>query len=48
VNSMIRKTSTPEAPWTIIPANNKYYARILTLRTVIQAIERKIQEDGPF
>ena len=48
VNAMIRKTSTPEAPWTIIPANNKYYARILTLRTVIEAIERKVQEDSPF
>jgi polyphosphate:AMP phosphotransferase len=46
VNAMIRKTSTPEAPWTIIPANNKYYARIMTLRTVIDEIEKKIQDNG--
>ncbi len=46
VNAMIRKTSTPEAPWTIVPANNKYYARITTIKTVIEAIEKKIQEGG--
>jgi polyphosphate kinase 2 (PPK2 family) len=46
VNTMIRKTSTPEAPWTIVPANNKYYARILTIRTVIEAIQKKVQETG--
>jgi polyphosphate kinase 2 (PPK2 family) len=48
VNTMIRKTSTPEAPWTIVPANNKYYARIFTIKTVIEAIEKKIQENGIF
>ena len=48
VNTMIRKTSTPEAPWTIIPSNNKYYARIMTIRTVIEAVEKRIQEDSSF
>jgi polyphosphate kinase 2 (PPK2 family) len=48
VNTMIRKTSTPEAPWTIIPANNKYYARIMTIKTVIDAIEKKIEDNGSF
>ena len=48
VNTMIRKTSTPEAPWTIIPANNKYYARILTIRTVIDAIGKRIQEGESY
>ncbi|HWQ65133.1 MAG TPA: polyphosphate:AMP phosphotransferase [Methanospirillum sp.] len=46
VNAMIRRTSTPEAPWTIIPANNKYYARIMTIKTVMEAIEKKIGENG--
>jgi len=44
VNTMIRRTSTPEAPWTIIPANNKYYARVMTIRTVIEAVEKRIEE----
>lgn len=44
VNAMIRKTSTPEAPWTIIPSNNKYYARVMTIKTVVEAISRKVQE----
>lgn len=44
VNTMIRRTSTPEAPWTIIPANNKYYGRVMTIRTVIEAVEKRIEE----
>ncbi len=45
VNAMIRRTSTPEAPWTIIPANSKYYARIAVLRTILEALEKRVQED---
>ncbi|HWQ66496.1 MAG TPA: polyphosphate:AMP phosphotransferase [Methanospirillum sp.] len=48
VNAMIRRTSTPEAPWTIIPANNKYYARILTIKTVLDAISKKVEDKGGF
>ena len=28
VNEMIYRTDTPEAPWTVVEANNKLYARI--------------------
>lgn len=31
---MILKTSTPNAPWTLVEANDKYYSRIKVLRTV--------------
>ena len=44
VNAMIRRTTTTRAPWTIIPANNKYYARIAVLETVRSALQKKIKE----
>lgn len=42
VNQMISLTSTPEAPWTIVEGNSKYFARIKALNTVIAAIEDRI------
>ncbi len=39
VCEMIDRTSTERAPWTLIPANDKYYARLAVLRTLIDAIE---------
>lgn len=36
---MFARTSSPSAPWTIVEANDKLYARIKVLRTVIDAIE---------
>jgi AMP-polyphosphate phosphotransferase len=38
VNQAIERTSTPNAPWTIIPANDKYYARVKVIETVTGAI----------
>jgi polyphosphate kinase 2 (PPK2 family) len=43
VNQMIQRTSTPTAPWTLIPANDKYYARVKVIQTVIQAIGQKLK-----
>ncbi|RCK78307.1 MAG: hypothetical protein OZSIB_1549 [Candidatus Ozemobacter sibiricus] len=42
INDMLAKCSTSYAPWTIIEANDKYYARIKALKTVIEAIEAKL------
>jgi len=39
VDEMLDRTSTSKAPWTIIESNDKYYARIKTLKTVIQSFE---------
>ena len=41
---MIVKTSTQYAPWIIVSGNNKYYARIQVLRSVVEAIEKKMDE----
>jgi polyphosphate:AMP phosphotransferase len=42
VDEMIFRTSTKDAPWTVVEANNKYYARIKAIKTVITAIEKKL------
>jgi len=42
VVEMLRQTSTPCAPWTVLEANCKLYARIKALRTVAAAWEEAI------
>lgn len=44
VDRMLLKTSTENAPWIVVEGNDKYYARIKVLKTVIEAIEKKIAE----
>ena len=43
VNQMIARTSTPAAPWTVIPANNKYLARVKVIQTINQAVKRQLK-----
>ncbi|MEG4804086.1 polyphosphate:AMP phosphotransferase [Microcoleus sp. ARI1-B5] len=43
VNQMIQRTSTPAAPWTLIAADNKYYARVKVIQTVTQAIRNQLK-----
>ncbi len=42
IDEMLFRTSTVYAPWTVVEANSKYYARIKALKTVIDAIEEKL------
>ena len=42
VSDMVERTSTDIAPWTLVEANNKYYARIKILKTVCEAIEKAL------
>ena len=39
VCDMIDRTSTEIAPWTLVEANDKYFARIKVLRTLCKQIE---------
>jgi AMP-polyphosphate phosphotransferase len=39
VVDMLQRTSTTYAPWTIVEGNNKYFARIRALKTVVKALE---------
>lgn len=43
VNQTIARTSTGQAPWTIVPGNDKYYARLHILDTLINAIKNKLR-----
>jgi len=44
VCDMVDRTSTEYAPWTLVEANNKYYARIKVLRTMCKAIEDRFDK----
>jgi polyphosphate:AMP phosphotransferase len=39
VEEMLGRTSTPDAPWTIVESDDKWYARLKTLKTVIDYSE---------
>ena len=38
VEDMLAKTSTPAAPWTLVEANFKWYARVKCLRTLVDTV----------
>ncbi|WNY28460.1 Polyphosphate:AMP phosphotransferase [Methanimicrococcus stummii] len=42
VNEMIEKTNTEDAPWVIVEANDKHYARIKVLKTIVERIEKEL------
>jgi PPK2 family polyphosphate:nucleotide phosphotransferase len=37
---MIRHTSTPEAPWYVVPADNKWFTRLVVASAVIHTLEQ--------
>ena len=39
VNEMLYRTDTKGAPWTVVEANNKLFARLKVLETMIQRME---------
>lgn len=45
VEEMLIRTTTTAAPWTIIPANDKYVARVRVLETVVQGLSRALHFD---
>jgi len=42
VDEMVRRTSTTHAPWQLIPANDKRYARVATLDILCDALEARL------
>jgi AMP-polyphosphate phosphotransferase len=47
VEDMVARTSTePHAPWHLIPAESKRYARVAVIETVIEEIEAGMQRHG--
>ena len=43
IDEMLQKTNTTYAPWVILESNNKKYARIKALKTVIEMLEKKLK-----
>jgi polyphosphate:AMP phosphotransferase len=39
VNDMVERTSTRQAPWTLVEANDKYFARLKVLTTICNRLE---------
>jgi hypothetical protein len=47
---MIRHTATPEAPWYIVPADNKWFTCVVVAAAIIQTLDSlrlKYPEIGP-
>jgi polyphosphate:AMP phosphotransferase len=45
-DDMIQRTSTSLAPWTLVESNDKFYARIKVLKTLVQRIEAMLEGRG--
>ena len=45
-SDMIDRTSTGLAPWTLVEANDKNYARVKVLKTICEALERALKGDN--
>ncbi|MFC1811395.1 polyphosphate:AMP phosphotransferase, partial [Thermodesulfobacteriota bacterium] len=45
VNEMIKRTSTEYAPWTLVEANSKEYARIKVLETFCSSLKQRIRKN---
>ena len=41
---MLVRTSTTYAPWIVVEGNDKHFARVKVLETVVDALEKKIKE----
>ncbi len=44
VDEMLVRTSTADAPWIIVEGNDKLYARIKVLETVVNALEKRMKK----
>ncbi len=44
VSDMIDATSTEVAPWTLVEANDKHFARIKVLKTLVKAVEARLEK----
>ena len=43
VNDMVERTSTAAAPWTLVEANDKRFARLKIIRTVCESLEARLR-----
>ncbi len=46
VNDLVERTSTRQAPWTLVEANDKRYARVEVLRTLCERLETALADQS--
>jgi polyphosphate kinase 2 (PPK2 family) len=46
VEDMLERTDLPEAPWYVVPAESKRYARVFVIETAIAEIEKGMRAAG--
>ena len=46
VEEMLERTHTPAAPWHVVPAEDKRWARVAVVRTVCEAVEAALHARG--
>jgi len=46
IEDMLARNDQPTAPWSLIPAESKRYARVKVIETVIERIETGMRESG--
>jgi hypothetical protein len=39
-DDMVRATSRPHAPWYVVPADNKPFARLIVAKAMVEALEQ--------
>jgi polyphosphate kinase 2 (PPK2 family) len=42
VEEMLVRTSTPDAPWTVVEANDKFHARVKVVKALADAIAKAV------
>ena len=47
VCDMVDRTSSGTAPWTLVEADDKSYARVKILRTICERLEQALGNDKP-
>ncbi len=47
IDEMFRKTSTAHAPWCVVPANDKKYARITAMQDVVKRLSKGVDLSPP-
>ena len=45
VNEMVARTSTREALWHLVPANDKRHARVQVIQTDAEALDQRLEKD---
>ncbi len=43
IDQMVLRTTTDDAKWHVIPANDKYYARVATIKAICKGLERALR-----